>query len=285
MRCDSPEYPALLHHIPDPPPVLYGLGNTALLKNDCVAVVGSRAATVYGRRTACSLSESLSAASATVVSGLAFGIDTEAHRGALQGCGSTVGVLGCGLDVVYPKQNRPLYEKIGREGLLLSEYPLGTPPEGFRFPARNRIIAGISRAVVVVEAAKKSGSLITAQLGLDFGRDIFAVPGQLDSYKSEGSHWLIQQGAQLVVSADDILAGFHAGWRKAGKEDAAASRAEPVMEPEMAMLFDQLDSYPQPLDVVVEKAGLSTARGSELFLFLELEGYIEMLPGDRVRRK
>lgn len=285
LLLDSPDYPEFLRHIPDPPPVLYALGHVDLLKNCCIAVVGSRSATVYGKRIGYSFAERLSASSVTVVSGLAFGIDSEAHRGALQGSGKTVGVLGCGLDVVYPKQNKPLYESVYKEGLLLSEYPLGTQPEGFRFPARNRIIAGLSRAIVVVEAAKKSGSLITAQLGLDFGREIFAVPGQVDSYKSEGTHWLIQQGAQLAVSADDIIADLQpAGTAAQSGGEAGTAACSAGMEPEMALLYGELEPYPQALDDVVERAGLSPARGSELFLFLELEGYIEMLPGDRVRR-
>jgi DNA processing protein len=178
------DYPALLAQTVNPPPVLYILGKKALLNSPSVAVVGSRAATVYGRRVAFSLSKELAQRAVTVVSGLATGIDAEAHSGCLAAEGRTIGILGCGLDVVYPRSNRTLYSEISRKGLLVSEYTLGTRPEGFRFPARNRIIAGLSCGVVVVEAAKRSGSLITVQCALEEGREIFAVPGQIDSAKS-----------------------------------------------------------------------------------------------------
>jgi DNA processing protein len=189
---DDDDYPPLLSKVADPPPVLYVQGRSDLLLSSCVAMVGSRAATAYGRRSGFSLARDLAGAGITVVSGLAAGIDSEAHRGALSAQGGTIGVLGCGLDVVYPKQNSGLYERIRKDGLLVTEYPLGTRPDGFRFPARNRIIAGMSRGVVVVEAAKKSGSLITAEMALDEGREVFAVPGQIDSFKSGGTHWLLQ---------------------------------------------------------------------------------------------
>lgn len=285
LSWDDIDYPDLLRQIPDPPPVLYALGNTSLLTNCCVAMVGSRSATTYGRRIAASFAEKLSAAKVTVVSGLALGVDSEAHAGALPETGSTVAVLGCGLDVVYPKQNRQLFAKIRERGLVLSEYPLGTRPEGFRFPARNRIIAGLSRGVVVVEAARKSGSLITAQLGLDFGREIFAVPGQVDSYKSEGAHWLIQQGAQLVITPEDVIDGIrcsHDIARVTG--GAAAATGGEDNDPERALLLQLLEPYPQSLDEVLAKAELTASRGSELLLMLELDGLIEMGPGDLVRK-
>ena len=284
LTADDLEYPELLRSIPDPPAVLYCLGNTDLLHTNCLAVVGSRSATSYGRRMAFSLSEQLARRGVTIVSGLALGIDSEAHGGALSGGGRTIAVLGCGLDVVYPKQNKDLYDRICLAGLLVSEYPLGTRPEGFRFPARNRIIAGLSHGVMVVEAARKSGSLITAQLGLDFGREIFAVPGQLDSFKSEGAHWLIQQGAQLVISVDDILEALRFQTAAVSSAARAQGNADTVMEPEMAGLLAHLGPYPQTIDEVLSRAGLSVARASELFLILELDGHIEILPGDLVRR-
>ncbi len=190
-------YPQVLTQLVDPPPVLYGLGDLSLLQQPALAVVGSRAASSYGLRMAGAIGSKLAGAGVVVVSGLAAGVDAAAHRGALS-AGGTIAVLGCGLDRVYPRQNRELYKDIAAKGLLLSEYPLGTTPDAFRFPARNRIIAGISRGVVVVEAAKRSGALITAQIALDHGREIFAVPGQMDSCKSEGCHLLIRSGAALV---------------------------------------------------------------------------------------
>ncbi len=285
LTIDDPDYPPLLRQIPDPPTVLYAQGKIELLKTRCLAIVGSRAATAYGRRVAFSFSETLARNTVTIVSGLALGIDSESHKGALHAGGETIAVLGCGLDVVYPKQNSTLYEQIRRNGLLLSEYPLGTQPEGFRFPARNRIIAGVSSGVVVVEAARKSGSLITAEMALDFGREIFAVPGQVDSFKSEGTHWLLREGAQLVVSATDILEAlqFSTLWPE-GESDQEAENILSGMDPDAVALLQQLDPYPMSRDEVTEKAGLSPARISELFLFLELEGHIEMLPGDMLRR-
>lgn len=291
LSIDDTAYPQLLREIPDPPVVLYCLGNTDLLQSVCVAMVGSRSATSYGRRVARSFAEGLSREGVTVVSGMALGIDSESHIGALQARGSTIGVLGCGIDVVYPRQNGSLYEQVINSGLLISEYPPGTRPEGFRFPARNRIIAGLSSGVVVVEAARKSGSLITAQLGLDFGREIFAVPGQVDSYKSEGAHWLLQQGAQLVMSHGDIMEGLFTGF---GFHECGSSNEEPGgkevsellpnLEPDAIELFNQLEPYPVSREEISLKLSLSQARLSELFLYLELEGVIEMGPGDMVRR-
>lgn len=281
----DPRYPRMLLEIPDPPLVLYALGDVALLATPCVAMVGSRSASGYGRRAALLLSENLAVQGITVVSGLALGIDSEAHCGALKGGGTTIAVLGSGLDVVYPVQNRPLYDEIRTRGLVLSEYPLGTKPDGFRFPARNRIIAGLSRGVVVVEAARRSGSLITAQLALDFGREIFAVPGQIDSVKSEGAHWLLREGAKLVASGADIveelcLGTANEGWR--GEEGGGRGYGD--LDPEAVALLEQLEPYPMSRDEVGDRTGLGPARLSELFLFLELEGHIELVAGDLVRR-
>jgi DNA processing protein len=281
-------YPERLRQLPDPPLVLFALGDPGLLAADSVAIVGSRSATSYGRRAAWLLAENLAEHAVCVVSGMALGIDSEAHCGALKRGGATVAILGSGLDVVYPPQNRPLYNEIRDKGLLLSEYPPGTRPDGFRFPARNRLIAGLSLGVVVVEAARRSGSLITAQLALDYGREIFAVPGQIDSCKSEGSHWLLQQGAKLVTSGRDILdelrygaSAIEAAPRVPVGQVAAASE----LDSDAAFLLDLLEPYPMTRDEVSDRAGLNPARLSEIFLFLELEGYIELLAGDRVRRR
>ncbi len=277
-------YPFLLRQIADPPPVIYVMGRQDLLLTDCLAIVGSRASTAYGRRTAFSLARNL-ASSLTIVSGLALGIDTEAHSGALSVDGGTLAVLGCGLDVVYPYQNRRLYERIREAGLLISEYPLGTTPDGFRFPARNRIIAGLSLGVIVVEAARRSGSLITAQLALDFDREVFAVPGQVDSFKSQGAHWLLKQGAKLVQSPEDVLEELRIEGRPlpsagmASREKTLASA-----EPEALTLLGCIEPYPQQRERLLQLSGLSPGRVSELLLFLELEGCIEMLPGGAVRR-
>ncbi len=276
------DYPQLLKEINDPPPVLYAQGNVSLLNKTGVGIVGSRASTSYGRRIATRLGRELAAGGVTVISGLALGIDAYAHEGALAAKGNTVAVLGCGLDVVYPWQNRNLYEKIKADGLLLTEYPLGTRPDGFRFPARNRIIAGSARGIVVVEATRKSGSLITAQLALDFNRDVFAVPGQIDSVKSEGTHWLLQQGAKLVRGGSDIFEELqlYPGTAMVRESDKVNSR----ITGEGQRLLAMLDSYPVSKEELLQKLGMSAAEFSELILMLELDDLIEVLPGDLVRR-
>lgn len=282
---DDTQYPQQLKHLVDPPPVLYVIGDPTTLSGFSVAIVGSRAATAYGRRIAFSLGRSLSEYKLNVVSGLALGIDTQAHLGAIEGEGSTIAVLGCGIDIVYPRQNRSLYDRIRKCGLIVSEYVIGTKPDGFRFPARNRIIAGLCRGVIVVEAARRSGSLITAQIGLDIGREVFAVPGQIDSFKSEGTHWLLQQGAKLVQNVEDVLdelgATSHKGIRFAetGNENFDAD-----LDPDALALLAHIEPYPQQRDKIIEKSGESSSRVSELLLFLELEGFIEMIPGDQLRR-
>jgi DNA processing protein len=278
-------YPKMLAQISDPPPVLYVHGRKELLNGCCLAIVGSRAATAYGRRTAFSLAARLAEVSVTIVSGLALGIDVEAHEGALSVKGDTVAVLGCGLDIVYPFQNRKMFHRIREHGVLVSEYPLATRPEGFRFPARNRIIAGLSQGVVVVEAAKKSGSLITAQLALDEGREVFAVPGQVDSFKSAGTHWLLRQGAKLVQTAEDVLEDLRPQ-RSMEKEYPVGYRAElpSTLDPDALVLLNCLDSSSCTRDELIIKSGYSTGRVNELLLFLELGGLVEMMPGDTLRR-
>jgi DNA processing protein len=284
VSCDDNDYPELLRQIADPPPLLFVKGRKELLRSACLAIVGSRASTAYGRRTAYSLAASLSS-SLTIVSGMALGIDAEAHSGALSAGGGTIAVLGCGLDVVYPYQNRRLYEQIGESGLLVSEYPLGTTPDGFRFPARNRIIAGLSLGVLVVEAAKKSGSLITAQLALDAGREVFAVPGQVDSFKSEGAHWLLKQGAKLVQSGKDVLEELRLSScsHSAVDVDGELVVSSPL-DPVALQLLASIEPYPQPREKLMAATEFSPAKLTELLLLLELEGLIEMMPGDTVRR-
>jgi DNA processing protein len=279
-------YPPLLRRLPDPPPVLFGMGRRDLLQAMAVAVVGSRAATGYGRKVAFTLGQQLASAGFTVVSGLALGIDAQAHAGALQGGGATAAVLGCGLDIVYPRLNRHLFDKICDHGVLLSEYPLGTQPEGFRFPSRNRIIAGMSGGVVVVEAARRSGSLITAQIALDCGREVFAVPGHIDSRKSEGTHWLLKQGAKLVQGVGDIVEEMGGKVRRGDGGNIIAPRpAEAELEPDAARLLSLIDSYPQAREALLAASALTPARLNQLLLGLELDGHVELLAGDRVCKR
>ncbi len=279
---DQKWYPEFLQQISDPPPVIYIHGRKEILNSSAIAIVGSRAATSYGSRVAFTLARDLSQGGYLIVSGLAMGIDKEAHRGALSVNGNTVGVLGCGLDIVYPQQNYNLYEEIRHRGALLTEYPLKTRPEGFRFPARNRIIAGMSKGVVVVEAAKRSGSLITAQLALDEGREVYAVPGQIDSCKSTGAHWLLQQGAKLVQSAADIVEELQPENVEAANYWTSLTIKK--LDPDALLLLKYVDTYPTSREQVIEKVGLPVWRVSELLLLLELEGIIEILPGDNLRQ-
>lgn len=277
-------YSKALLKIPDPPPVLFVRGDVSLLNKTGVAMVGSRASTSYGRRVSFSLARELAQHGAVVVSGLALGVDSEAHLGALDINGKTIGVIGCGLDVVYPRQNRELYEKVVAHGLLVTEYQLGTQPEGFRFPARNRIISGLSEGVVVVEAAKKSGSLITAQMALDENREVFAVPGQIDSFKSEGTHWLLKQGAKLVQTAADIFDELN----EFPQQTMCSKRSIAVVDDESLdneakVILSILEPYPIARDDLIMKTGLRPEQVSEWLLLLELDGKIELLPGDEVR--
>lgn len=282
---EDPLYPESLKQLVDPPPVLYAMGDLSLLNLPCVAMVGSRAATTYGKRVAFNLAQYLSGYDVAVVSGLALGIDAASHRGMLEREGATIAVLGCGLDVIYPYQNKQLYREIGDRGLVLSEYPLMTRPEGFRFPARNRIIAGLSSGVVVIEAAKKSGSLITAQIALDYGREVFAVPGQVDSFKSEGTHWLLKQGAKLVQTGEDIVEELNLREFQTGSGQSVEVDEKVLnLEPDAIRLLNTIECYPQVREKIIEQSGLSAARVSELLLFLELEGLIELLPGDKLSR-
>ncbi len=281
----DPQYSKALLKIPDPPPVLFVRGDVSLLDKTGIAMVGSRASTSYGRRVAFSLARDLAQQGAVVVSGLALGIDSEAHSGALDTGGKTIGVIGCGLDVVYPRQNRELYEKIVVSGLLVTEYPLGTQPEAFRFPARNRIISGLSEGVVVVEAAKKSGSLITAQMALDENREVFAVPGQIDSFKSEGTHWLLKQGAKLVQTAADVFDELKAFPQQSMCDKASITVGEDeLLDDEANVILSILEPYPIARDDLIVKTKLRPEQVSEWLLLLELDGKIELLPGDEVRR-
>lgn len=281
-------YPALLGEIYDPPPVLFALGQVELLERVKVAVVGSRRASAYGMAAAERLSMDLAAAGVVVTSGMARGIDTAAHQGALAGAGGTIAVFGCGLDVIYPAENRKLAERISKEGLLLSEFPFGAPAHPQNFPIRNRTVSGLSEAVVVVEGQQYSGSLITARLALDQNREVFAVPGNITSKQSFGPNLLIKQGAQLVQAATDILDGL--SWETRSRLnrqeqlELTAPEAGELPGPMAAiarevLLFLSVDKTTQ-IDELL--AGLPHCSSSEIIavLFeLELAGRVRQLPG------
>ncbi len=276
----SPEYPPALRTIADSPVVLYCRGHLNCLHQRAVAIIGSRSASDYGKRVATGLAAELATMGITIVSGAAYGVDAAAHNGAMAAGGATVGVLGCGLDVIYPRSHANLFRDITDNGLLISEYPFGTQPEGFRFPARNRIISGLVEGVVVVEATEKSGSLITARLALDQGREVFAVPGRIDSPKSAGTHRLIQQGAHLVHTVDDILIGL--AWNQPNRSSAPerpfVSDACELTAQEGAVLA-QLDIYPRDIETIGRLTGFSLAELHGLLLQLELKGLVRQLPG------
>lgn len=283
---EMPQYPHALLTIADPPALLFCRGNFSLLSLPAIALIGSRAASEYGCRIARQLAAELAGQGVVVVSGAAYGIDASAHQGALQAGGPTIAVLGCGLDIAYPKTHASLLADIAASGLLISEYPLGTQPDGFRFPARNRLISGLSAGVVVVEATEKSGSLITATLALDQGREVFAVPGRVDSPKSAGCHALIRQGAQLVCHAEDILEGL--GWGQPKPKTSASGRsatATTELSADEQQLWAALDVYPQDIDTLGRRSGLSVTTLHGLLLHLELRGLIRQLPGQLYERQ
>jgi DNA processing protein len=276
----DPEYPSALLDIPDPPFMLYAKGRVELLRCPALAVVGSRNATTQGVVNAEKFSEALSKAGLTIVSGQALGIDAAAHEGGLRGPGSTIAVIGTGLDIVYPARNRALAHRIAAEGCILSEYPLGVPPVAANFPRRNRIISGLSRGVLVIEAAAESGSLITARMAGDQGRDVFAIPGSIHSPLSKGCHQLIRQGAKLVESAEDVLEelSHHAPIAVVSPPPSgeAALPADPVLA---AMGFDPID-----VDALASRCRSDIAFITSTLLRLELEGLVEMLVGGKYRR-
>jgi len=286
---DDPLYPDRLKEIHDPPAVLYVLGMPELLDCRAIAIVGSRAATQYGLGIAGQMANSLSMQGFTIVSGMALGIDTAAHKGALAAGGRTIAVLGCGLDIVYPPGNRELHNRIISAGAVVSEFAFGTKPDSFRFPARNRIISGLSLGILVVEAANRSGSLITASHALEQGREVFAVPGRIDSMKSAGTHTLLQQGAKLVHGISDIIEELPAA-AQPGQGPEISGGKEIVqflpdnLSPEEAELFNCLDVYPRSIDDIVQESGLSARKANELLLHLELKGVVESLPGTSYKK-
>lgn len=275
----DPAYPKSLLEINDPPILLYAKGRLELLSRRSLAVVGSRNATTQGVINAEKFSEALSQADFTIVSGQALGIDTAAHHGGLRGPGSTVAVIGTGPDIVYPARNRTLAHQIAQEGCILSEYPLGTPAISSNFPRRNRIISGLARGVLVIEAAAQSGSLITARMAAEQGRDVFAIPGSIHSPLSKGCHLLIKQGAKLVESAQDILDEIgpaHAVTKHPACSSSFVENGSPLLN---AMGFDPVDA-----DTLATRCKLDVATLNAQLLPLELDGFIEMLPGGMIRR-
>lgn len=272
------EYPPALLNIADPPVLLYAQGRMELLAATSLAVVGSRNATMQGMQNSERFSEAVSRNGLTIISGLALGIDAAAHRGGLHGIGSTVAVIGTGIDIVYPVRNRTLAQRLAEAGCLVSEYPLGMPPMACNFPRRNRIISGLARAVLVVEAAAQSGSLITARMAAEQGRDVFAIPGSIHSPLSKGCHALIKQGAKLVESVEDILEEL--GSLPLTPPQRRARMARPEEDRVLSVMgFDPVDA-----DMLSLRSELDAAALQAHLLMLELDGAVECLPGGRYRR-
>lgn len=285
------DYPANLAQIPDPPAVLFVSGDFLPRDLASIAVVGSRHASPAGVLFAEKLSSDLASCGLTVVSGFALGIDSAAHRGALKARGRTLAVLGCGLNVNYPSLNSDLRREITQAGVLLTEFISGSPPSSGNFPARNRIISGLSLGVVVVEAAERSGSLITARLALEQGREVFAVPGMAQSARSRGAHRLIKQGAKLVEGAEDVLEEIRplirtgqfppggSGSLDIGKRGPWPQETEAPRGPEETILLKILDKAPKHIDEIAREADMPVQRTAAVLLQLELRGLAAQLPG------
>lgn len=272
-------YPRLLLEIPDPPPLLYVKGHAALLDHASLAVVGSRNATQQGRANAEAFSRELSEGGFTIISGLALGIDAAAHTGGLAASSSSIAVVGTGLDIIYPARNRDLAHRLAEEGALVSEFALGTPALASNFPRRNRLISGLASGCLVVEAALKSGSLITARYALDQGREVFAIPGSIHSPLSKGCHLLIKQGAKLAESSQDILEELGATVHDRGTTIASVDEIAPDNPLLAALGFDPTD-----LDTLCQRSSLTPDTASAMLLTLELEGVVSRLPGGKFQR-
>jgi DNA processing protein len=281
-------YPSLLKQIPDPPPILYVYG-TLEPSESCVAIVGSRNATSYGLSVTRSLAKDLAMHHMTIVSGMARGIDTAAHEGALAGEGRTIAVMGCGLEIVYPGENKKLFHSIAKDnGAVISEFPMQSKPEAYHFPRRNRIISGISMGTIVVEAGEKSGSLITARLALEQDRQVFAVPGHVHSKFSNGTHRLIKQGAKLVENVRDVLEdlGPFLNYHLLSHETSVSKQIQPAhMLPELnpfeQIIWDHLTLEPMHIDELLMFLDKTTAELSAQLLQMELKGLVKQYPGKR----
>jgi DNA processing protein len=289
VTCLDANYPRRLAAIPDPPLLLYVGGSLAQADNHAIAIVGSRRVTAGGRLVTEELSCKLAAAGFTIVSGLARGVDAAAHRGALAGEGRTIAVMGCGADRTYPPEHEALRKQIEARGAVLSELPLGSPPHGYHFPRRNRIISGLCLGVVVTEAALGSGSLITARLAAEQGREVFALPGFVKAENSRGPNGLIKQGATLVETVHDIIEEI-LPQLEAPFRDQIAGRAStdgdvrPLLGKEEGLIYQRLSFEPMQIDELIVNTGLPAAAVSTALMSMELRGLVRQLPGQLVIR-
>lgn len=274
-------FPSKLRNITNPPAYLYYKGDITIFEQPTLAVVGSRRPTDYGLRLTSRIVSDLAAAGVVIISGLAYGIDGAAHQATLEAGGRTAAVFGCGLDTIYPLGHRALAQRIIQSGCLISEFPKGTKPERFNFPVRNRIVAGLSDGVLVVEASQRSGALVTAGLALDQNRDVLAIPGSVDSELSLGPNGLIKQGAIAVTSADDVFANF--GWHRATAAKEPSYDLGKLSKDELSV-FSLLSAQPVHVDEIGRKGQLGPGKTAEALLNLELKGFIIRKPGNFVVR-
>ncbi len=272
-------YPNRLKEIYDPPPLLYLRGEIKEEDELAVAIVGSRKTTPYGRWMAEKISQDLSQHGITIISGMARGIDSVAHWGALSGGGRTIAVLGCGVDVIYPTENRGLSQKIIEQGALLSEFPIGTPPESGHFPRRNRIISGLAIGVVIVQAGERSGALITAGYALEQGREVFAVPGNVGTETSRGANRLIREGAKMVETSEDILEEILPQWKKEKEVRSEENKIFLDLSEEEKKLYSLLGGDPMHIDALIRESQFEPGQVSSLLLNLEMKGLITQWPG------
>jgi len=286
LSWDEADYPERLREIYDPPPLLYTLGNLELLRRPCIAIVGTRRPTPYGNQVAEKLAKDLADRGLTIVSGLARGIDASAHRGALNSNTGAIGVLGCGIDVVYPKENKKLFEQVEHQGAIITEFPMGTFAAPQNFPIRNRIIAGMALGVVVVQGSQYSGSSITARLAMEFGREVYGVPGNTTEPMSFGPNTLIKQGAKLVTSWEDVVEELPTPVRaelipvESASSEEYAEIVEKSLSPEVRQIYSLLAvDKSRHIDEIVELSGLTSSQVLAQLFDLEMKGVIRQLPG------
>ena len=281
----SEKYPLHLKNIYDPPMVLYIKGSFEEIDNYSIAIVGTRKASRYGLKQAYSFAKELASKKITVVSGLAYGVDIAAHQGALDGKGRTVAVLGSGLKQIYPHKHINEAKRIINNGALISEFPLYTTPVPYNFPKRNRIISGLVLGVIVIEAGMKSGAVITAYSALQQGRDVFALPGDVDRLQSFGTHKLIQEGAKLITKIDDVLEEILVLQSKINSSPENIINIESSLDEIEKRIYNQLNAIPQSIDFIVDKLDLSPSLISSKLLTMEINGIINMYPGQMYARK
>lgn len=280
-------YPELLKEISDAPLVLYVQGNPQILNEPSIAIVGSRRASLYGLGIAQSFATQMAQSGLCIVSGMARGIDTAAHQGALRARGITAAVLGCGLNHIYPPENAQLAQAIKQSGAVVSEFPMETPPASFNFPRRNRIISGLSQGVLVVEAALKSGALITSDFAIEQGRDVFAVPGKVGESAAQGTNHLIQQGAKLVTSTNDILQDLSVGLSRfcRSSQEVSEDVVDPSLSEDEKNVCTTLKNEVMHIDELADKSGISVVEAALVLFKLQLKKIVRQLPGQKYQKQ